>query len=126
MARIPTWRITLIEESLVNEDAQAFLADNCGIWIPALKSLLEQFDTYDKLAGYKTDTAKTMVRVTMDTLLNGNPGPVCGWPKNGGRIWTAWNETYGRIWKGNLAKEDIQKELDTLQTTIEGLVAKSG
>jgi hypothetical protein len=33
---------------------------------------------------------------------------------------------YGRIWKGKMSKEDIQKELDTLQTTIEGLVKKTG
>ena len=95
-------------------------------WIPAIKSLLEQFPTYDRLAGYKTDIAKNIVRVTMDTLLNGNSGPLPGWPKNGTRIWTAWNDTYGKIWKQNMAKEDIQKELDTLQTTITGLVAKSG
>ncbi len=62
----------------------------------------------------------------MDTLLNGNAGPLPGWPKNGSRIWAAWNDMYGRIWKGKLGKDDIKKELDTLQTTIEGLVKKSG
>jgi hypothetical protein len=122
----PELAITLIEESLVNEDAQAFLADNCGIWIPALKSLLEQWETYDRLKGYKTETAQKIVRITMNTLLTGNPGPLPGWPKNGSRIWTAWNDMYGRIWKDKMSKEDIQKELDTLQTTIEGLVRKSG
>jgi hypothetical protein len=33
---------------------------------------------------------------------------------------------YSRIWKGNLDKAAIQAELDTLQTTVEGLVKKSG
>ncbi len=33
---------------------------------------------------------------------------------------------YGRIWKGKMSKEDIKKELDGLQTTIEGLVRRSG
>jgi ABC-type glycerol-3-phosphate transport system substrate-binding protein len=122
----PDLAITLIEESLVNEDAQAFLADNCGIWIPALKSLLNQWETYDRLAGYKTETAKNIVRVTMKTLLDGNPGALPGWPKNGSRIWTAWNDVGHRIWKDKMTVEQIQKELDTLQTTIEGLVAKSG
>jgi hypothetical protein len=122
----PELAIALVEESLVNEDAQAFLADNCGIWIPALKSLLEQHETYDRLAGYQTDTAKNIVRITMDTLLNGNAGPLPGWPKNGSRIWTAWNDMYGRIWKGNLDAAAIKAELDTLQTAIEGFVAKTG
>jgi ABC-type glycerol-3-phosphate transport system substrate-binding protein len=122
----PELAITLVEESLVNEDAQAFLADNCGIWIPALKSLLEQHETYDRLEGYKTETAKKIVRITMDTLLTGNPGPLPGWPKNGSRIWTAWNDMYGRIWKENMDAAAIKAELDTLQTSIEGLVSKTG
>ena len=122
----PELAVALVEESLVNEDAQAFLADNCGIWIPAIKSLLEQHETYDRLEGYKTETAKKIVRITMDTLLNGNAGPLPGWPKNGSRIWTAWNDMYGRIWKGNLDAAGVKAELDTLQTTIEGLVSKTG
>jgi ABC-type glycerol-3-phosphate transport system substrate-binding protein len=122
----PDLAIKLVEETLVSEDAAAFHANNCGIWIPALKSLLEKADTYDKLDGYKTDTAKKIVRITMKTLLEGNPGPLPGWPKNGSRIWAAWNDMYGRIWKGKMAAADIKKELDTIQTTIEGLVKKSG
>jgi ABC-type glycerol-3-phosphate transport system substrate-binding protein len=122
----PDIAVTLVEESLVNPDAQAFLADNCGIWIPALKSQLEQADTYDKLAGYKTEIAQNIVRVTMKALLTGNSGPLPGWPKNGSRIWAAWNDMYGRIWKGKMGAEDIKNELDTLQTTIEGLVVKTG
>ena len=122
----PDLAIKLVEESLVNEDAQAFLSNNCGIWIPALKSQLEKADTFDKLAGYKTETAQKIVRITMKTLLTGNSGPLPGWPKNGSRIWAAWNDMYGRIWKGKMKAEDIKKELDTLQTTIQGLVAKSG
>jgi ABC-type glycerol-3-phosphate transport system substrate-binding protein len=122
----PDLAITLVEESLVNEDAQAFLANNCGIWIPALKSQLEQADTYDKLAGYKTDTAKKIVKVTMKTLLTGGSGPLPGWPKNGSRIWAAWNDVGHRVWKNKMAVPDIQKELDTLQKTIEGLLVKTG
>jgi ABC-type glycerol-3-phosphate transport system substrate-binding protein len=122
----PDLAIALIEETLTVEENQAFLSNNCGIWIPALKSILEKADTFEGLNGYKTDTAKTMVRVTMNTLLTGGAGPLPGWPKNGSRIWAAWNDMYGRIWKGKLGKEDIKKELDTLQTTIEGLVRKSG
>ncbi|NJM40549.1 MAG: extracellular solute-binding protein [Anaerolineae bacterium] len=122
----PDLAIKLIEETVTNEDSQAFLANNCGIWIPALKSMLEKAETYDKLAGYKTDGAKKIVKITMNTLLTGNAGPLPGWPKNGSRIWAAWNDMYGRIWKGKLGKDDIKKELDTLQTTLEGLVKKSG
>lgn len=122
----PDLAIALVEETLTNDDTQAWLADNAGIWIPAKTSLLEQWENYDRLGGYKTDTAKTMVRVTMKTLLQGNPGPLPGWPKNGTRIWTAWNDMYGRIWKGKMGKDDIQKELDTLQTSIQGFVTKTG
>lgn len=122
----PELAITLIEETLVVPETQAWLANNCGIWIPALKSLLEQWETYDQLAGYKTEGAKKIVRITMNTLLTGNCGPLPGWPKNGSRIWTAWNDMYGRIWKQNMSVADIQTELDTLQATIEGLVKKSG
>lgn len=122
----PDLAIALIEETVADVEAQAWLADNAGIWIPALKSLLEQHATYDRLGGYKTETAKKIVRVTMDALLNGNAGPLPGWPKNGSRIWAEWNNTYLRIWKGRLSQEDIQRELDALQTTIEGLVRKTG
>ena len=122
----PDLAMALITETVPDETAQAWLADNAGIWIPALKSLLEQSKTYTRLGGYKTDTAKNIVKITMDTLLTGNPGPLPGFPKNGSRIWAAWNDMYGRIWKGKLAKADIQKELDTLQTTIEGLVSANG
>ena len=62
----------------------------------------------------------------MKTLMDGNAGPLPGWPKNGSRIWAAWNDMYGRIWKGKMSKDDIKKELDTLQKSIEGLVAKTG
>ena len=122
----PELGVALVEETLTVEDNQAWLADNCGIWIPALKSLLEGWETYDRLSGYKTDTAKKMVRITMKALLSGGAGPLPGWPKNGSRIWAEWNNTYLRIWKGKLSKEDIQKELDTLQTTLEGMLVKTG
>jgi ABC-type glycerol-3-phosphate transport system substrate-binding protein len=122
----PDLAIALVEETLTREDTQAFLSDNAGIWIPALKSQLQQYATFDKLAGYKTDTAKKMVRVTMQALLEGNAAPLPGWPKNGDRVWNEWNNTYQRIWKGKLAAADIKKELDTLQTTIEGLLVKTG
>jgi ABC-type glycerol-3-phosphate transport system substrate-binding protein len=124
--KYPDLAISLVEESTTNEEAQAFLADNAGIWIPALKSQLEQYETYDRLGGYKTDIAKNMVRVTMQQLLEGGSGPLPGWPKNGSRIWSAWNTTYGNIWQKNLGAEEIKAELDALQTTVEGLVAKSG
>jgi maltose-binding protein MalE len=122
----PDLGIALIEETNTNEEAQAFLADNAGIWIPALKSLLEQWETYDRLGGYKTEIAQNIVRVTMNTLLTGGAGPLPGWPKNGSRIWAEWNNSYQRIWKGKLSKEDIQVELDNLQKAIEGLVVKTG
>jgi ABC-type glycerol-3-phosphate transport system substrate-binding protein len=122
----PDLAITMVEEVFTVEDNQAWLADNCGIWIPAIKSLLEQSATYDRLAGYKTDTAKKMVRVTMDTLLNGGAAPLPGWPKNGSRIWAEWNNAYLRIWKGKLSKDDIKTELDNLQKSIEGLLVKTG
>jgi ABC-type glycerol-3-phosphate transport system substrate-binding protein len=118
--------IALIEESTNNVEAQVFLPDNAGIWIPALKSLLEQHATFDRLGGYKSEKAKEIVRVTMKVLLDGGSAPLPGWPKNGGRIWNAWNESFGRIWRGNLPKNEIQAELDSLQTTIEGLVRRTG
>jgi hypothetical protein len=58
----------------------------------------------------------------MKAVLDGGAGPLPGWPKSGDRIWNAWNESYGRIWRGDLSKDEIQAELDTLQTTVEGLV----
>jgi len=118
--------VALVEETNTNPDAQAWLANNAGIWIPALKSLLEQHANYDKLGGYKSDNSKKVVRTTMRILLEGGAGPLPGWPKNGSRIWAAWNDMYGRIWKGKMSKDDIKKELDTLQTTIDGLVKKTG
>jgi ABC-type glycerol-3-phosphate transport system substrate-binding protein len=118
--------IALIEESVNNVEAQVFLPDNAGIWIPALKSLLEQHETFDRLGGYKSEKAKDIVRVTMKVLLDGGAAPLPGWPKNGGRIWNAWNESYGRIWRGNLGRNEIQAELDALQTTIEGLLQRTG
>jgi len=122
----PDLAIALVEETLTNVEAQAFLADNAGIWIPALKSLLEQWKTYNRLGGYKTERAKEMVRVTMRVLLEGNAGPLPGWPKNGSRIWAEWNNSYLRIWKGKLKAAEIKKELDNLQATIESLVRKTG
>jgi ABC-type glycerol-3-phosphate transport system substrate-binding protein len=121
-AKHPDLAIALVEETTTNPDAQAWLAQNRGIWIPALSSLLKDYATYDKLDGYKTDTAKKIVRVTMQQLLEGNAAPVPGWPLNGSRIWAAFNTSYGNIWKGKLSKADIQKELDGLQKTIQGLL----
>ncbi len=122
----PELAIDFIEGTVSNEDAQIYLPMNPGIWIPALKSMLEQHATFDKLDGYKTEKAKAIVRVTMRELLQGGAASLPGWPKNGNRIWNAWNESFGRIWHGNLSKADIQADLDTLQTTIEGLVKKTG
>ena len=62
----------------------------------------------------------------MKTLLEGGAGPLPGWPKNGSRIWAAFNTSYGNIWKNKMSKDDIKKEVDGLQTTIEGLLVKTG
>jgi hypothetical protein len=59
----------------------------------------------------------------MKALLSGGSGPLPGFPKNGERIWTAWNDAANRIWKGKMKVADIQKELDTLQTAIQGFIA---
>ena len=55
----------------------------------------EWLATFDKLGGFKTDVAKKLVRVTMQAALDPGTGPIPGWPKNGGRIWNAWNDSYG-------------------------------
>ncbi len=113
----------VVEETTTDETAQEFLANTagCGVWIPALTSLLSQYATYDKLAGYAADVAKKMVRVTMSQALNGNAGPIPGWKKNGSDIWTEFQAMYGRI-LGNaapgLSKADIQKQLDAFQAYI--------
>jgi ABC-type glycerol-3-phosphate transport system substrate-binding protein len=122
----PELAIDYIETSCSDVAAQEFKPNGCGIWIPSLKSILENYETYDKLGGFKSDVSKKLVRVTMQAALDPGTGPIPGWPKNGGRIWNAWNDMYSRIWKGNLDKAAIQAELDTLQTTVEGLVKKSG
>jgi ABC-type glycerol-3-phosphate transport system substrate-binding protein len=119
---------SVVETSTTDETAQAFLAGTkgCGIWIPALTSLLSQFATYDKLDGYAADVAKKMVRVTMSQALNGNAVPVPGWRKNGVDIWTEWNAMYGRILTNKapgLAKADIQKQLDAFQAYAIGRLA---
>jgi hypothetical protein len=117
----PALAIDYIESTVTNQDAQIVKPNGCGIWIPALKSMLSQYATFDKLGGFKTKVAQDIVRVTMKAALE-SAVPIPGWPKNGNRVWDAWNDSYGKIWKGNLAKADIQKELDTLETTVEGLL----
>jgi ABC-type glycerol-3-phosphate transport system substrate-binding protein len=118
----PALAIDYIESTTTNADAQAFKPNGCGIWIPALKSMLDAYATFDKLGGFTSDTAKAIVRVTMKAVSNGSAGPLPGWPKNGNRVWDSWNESYGRIWHGKLAKADIQKELDALQVIVVGLL----
>jgi ABC-type glycerol-3-phosphate transport system substrate-binding protein len=118
----PDLGIALVEDTTTSEPAQAFLAENAGIWIPALSSILSQYETYDKLGGYKNDVAKDIVRVTMKACLE-SAIPIPGFPKNGSRCWAAWNNTYDKIWRGKLEVDAIQVELDTLQTTLEGLLA---
>jgi len=120
----PALAIDYIESTTTNEDAQIVKPNGCGIWIPALKSMLDQYATFDKLGGFKTKVAQDIVRVTMKAAAS-SASPIPGWPKNGNRIWDAWNDSYGKIWKGNLGKDDIQKELDTLETTVEGLMTPS-
>ena len=116
----PELALEYIELSTTSVEAQEFKPNGCGIWIPALKSILESYETYDKLGGFASDKSKELVRVTMKAALSGSPIP--GWPKNGGRIWNAWNDSYSKIWRGNLGKDEIQAELDTLQTTVTGLI----
>lgn len=120
----PDMAVTHVEEVWTQVAAQEFLAQNAGIWIPALKSLLEKWETYDKLDAYKTDIAKKMVRVTMKELL-GNAKPVPSWNKNAANVWNEWNNAYQRIWSGKDGKlvggmkaEDIKAELDALQKYI--------
>jgi hypothetical protein len=120
----PALAIEYIELSTTDDAAQELKPNGCGIWIPALKKSLEAYATYDKLGGFKSDNAKALVRVTMKAALSG--APITGWPKNGARIWNAWNDSYGKIWKGNLKKDDIQKELDGLQKTVTDLLVKTG
>lgn len=113
----------LITKSTTDETAQKFLAGTkgCGFWLPALKSLLIQYATYDNLDGYETEVTKKMVRVMMQQALEGNDRQVPAWKKNGIDIYTAWNASYGRILgtqAPGLAREDIQKELDSLQAYI--------
>jgi maltose-binding protein MalE len=117
----PELAINYIELSTTDNDAQILKPNGCGIWIPALKSMLDAYATFDKLGGFKSDVAVALVRKTMQAASE-SAAPIPGWPKNGNRIWDAWNDSYGKIWKGNLAKADIQKELDTLETTVEGLL----
>ena len=119
---------SIVEDSTTDETAQAFLAGTkgCGIWIPALKSQLSQYATYAQLDGYAADVAKAIVRVTMQQTLNGGATGIPGWKKNGSDIWTEWNACYGRILTNKapgLSKADIQKQLDALQTYIQGRLA---
>jgi ABC-type glycerol-3-phosphate transport system substrate-binding protein len=118
----PDLAINLIEEAVSDPDAQAFMGEN-AFWIPALKSLLEQHATYDRLDGYLTESAKQTARVTMQALLEGGGGPLPGWPRNGSSIWAAWNSAFLRIWDGDLGLAAIQTEMDALQIEIEGLLA---
>lgn len=113
----------LLETRLPDPEVAGYMADNAGVFIFGLKSLLEQHETYDKLGGFKTEEAKKLVRVTMKALLNGGARCLVGWGKNADRIWIAINESWSKIWRGRMSKADIQKELDALQKTVEGLLA---
>ncbi len=115
--------IDLLETRLPDPEVAGYMANNAGVFIFGLKSLLEQHETYDKLGGFKSEEAKKLVRVTMKALLEGGAGPLPGWGKNADRIWVAINESWSKIWRGRLSKADIQKELDALQKTAEGLLA---
>ena len=111
----------LVEETTTDETAQSFLPEYYGYWLPALKSLLSQYATYDQLDGYQTDVAKAMARVMMQQALEGNDRQIPAWKKNHVDIWTEWNACYGRILGAQapgLARADIQKELDSLQAYI--------
>jgi ABC-type glycerol-3-phosphate transport system substrate-binding protein len=120
----PELAISYIEESTSDVEAQTIKPNNMGIWLPTLKSLLEMGKNANYLGGYP-EKAHPNVWVTMEALLDDGSGSLPGCPKNSPRIWTAWNDAYSKIWQGNLGKDDIQKELDALQTTAEGLLAPS-
>jgi ABC-type glycerol-3-phosphate transport system substrate-binding protein len=121
----PDLAINLTEEAISDPMGQAFRLQYEHTWsIPALKSLLEQYPTYAQLGGFPTATAKTIVRQTMKTLLDGGGGPVPGWPKNSSQVWAGWNNEYNHMWSDQPGLADIQKELDSLQATITGLIAK--
>jgi hypothetical protein len=113
----------LVTEIYIQEENQAWIPQNIGVWIPALKSLLEQWESYDRLDAFKTETAKQMARVTMKVLLSGNARSLAPWAKNVDPIWAEWNKSYQRIWEGKLDRVKIQAELDQLQIKIEELLA---
>jgi len=116
----------VVEETTTDEAAQAFLADNAGIWIPALKSQLDQYATYDKLGGYKSDVAKAIVRQTMKAADDPTTMPIPGFKKNAQDIWTEWNAMGVRIMGDKapgMSKADIQKQLDAFQTFAAGRLA---
>jgi ABC-type glycerol-3-phosphate transport system substrate-binding protein len=114
----PDLAMALVEEVWTSEDAQEWLPQNAGIWIPALKSLLRQWRTYNKLDAFVTDSAKAMVRVTMRELLDDNVDSLPRWPNNTPGCWTDWNDTYQAIWGGNLTRNGIKTELNNLQTKL--------
>jgi ABC-type glycerol-3-phosphate transport system substrate-binding protein len=107
--------IDLVEKVWTRVDVQEWLAQNAGLWIPALKSILNQWRTYNKLDAYQTDAAKAMVRLTMKELLTGNASPVPNWPNSTYPAWWEWNQCYWNIWHDGL---DIKTELDTLQSAL--------
>jgi len=104
-----------IEDVWTQVDAQEFLTKNCAIWIPALKSILQQYATYNNLDKFGNDTAKAMVRVTMKAALDGGAGPISTWPANGSQCWLDWNNFFGFIYEVNPPLYQIQSELNHLQ-----------
>ncbi len=119
----PDLGFSMVTEIYTREDCHAYYPQYIGIWVPAIKSLLEQWETYDQLGGYKTESAKQMARASMKALLLGNAQALSPWPKNVDAIWMEWNKSYQRIWEGRLDAEEIKAELDQLQSSIEGLLA---
>jgi ABC-type glycerol-3-phosphate transport system substrate-binding protein len=110
--------LNLVEEVWTREDVHAYMPQNVGTWIPALKSLLNQWRTYDKLDAYGTDAAKDMVRLTMRALLDNGVDSMPKWPNNTTECWGDWLTSFQTIWEGNLSRDGIKTEMDNLQKKL--------
>ena len=115
----PDLALALVEEAWTQEDAQEYMAEYGSIFVPALKSLLKQWKTYDKLDAFPTDNSKEMARFTMRELLDDDVDSLPRWPNNTPQCWTDWNSSYNAIWGGNLSKDGIKTELDSLQKKLQ-------
>lgn len=110
--------IKLVEEVWTDEEVSAWMPNNGGIFIPAMKSLLNKWETYDKLNAFKTDKAKAMVRLTMKQMLVADVSPLPPWPKNGAQCWVDWNNAFLKIWQNKQNATQIKETLDALQKSL--------